>query len=138
MNKFKLSLIAIATLVASNVNAQTYYSCIPEGCPAGQYFDGVKCLPLPATHTHTACPDGQYFDGVNCKALPTATTTCADGQYYDGANCKNLPKYCSEIEKKRLANPSDPLPLGWNCYLEGAGTNGNDRYYICVRTYLCN
>ncbi len=57
-NKLKLSLIAIATLTTANVNAQTLYSCIPEGCPAGQYFDGRKCLPL----TSSLCPEDYKWD----------------------------------------------------------------------------
>ena len=73
MNKFKLSLIAIATLVASNTNAQTFYQCVPNACPSGQYFDGANCKNLP---THTACASGQYFDGVNCKNLPSQKLPC--------------------------------------------------------------
>ncbi|MBD5405832.1 hypothetical protein HDR59_04785 [bacterium] len=140
MNKLKLSLIAIATFVASNSNAQTFYQCVPNGCPNGQYFDGANCKALPATHTHTACANGKYFDGVNCKDLPATYThpVCADGQYYNGQSCKNFPKYCSEVKKVRINNAKDPTPAGWNCFLESSGTNASYRDYLCARTYLCN
>ena len=69
MNKLKLSLITIATLVASNTNAQTFYQCMP--CPAGTYASNGTCTPCPAgTYSQvsgatssavcTACPDYQW------------------------------------------------------------------------------
>ncbi|MBD5405457.1 hypothetical protein HDR59_02810 [bacterium] len=65
-NKLKLSLITIATLVASNTNAQTFYSCIPEGCPAGQYFDGKKCLSIENLISSQLCPEGYIVDSMKC------------------------------------------------------------------------
>ena len=62
MNKLKLSLIAIATLVASNTNAQTFYQCVPNTCPDGLYFDGEKCK-CPANYTE--------YDGECCLSKIT-------------------------------------------------------------------
>ena len=69
MNKLKLSLISIATLVAGNTNAQTFYQCLP--CPAGTYASNGTCTPCPAgTYSQvtgatssavcTACPNYQW------------------------------------------------------------------------------
>ncbi|MBD5405631.1 hypothetical protein HDR59_03725 [bacterium] len=84
-NKIKLSLIAIATLVASNVNAQTYYSCIPEGCPAGQYFDGKKCLSIENLISDQMCPPGYIVVNMKC--------------------CKNEPYDITIIVDKRQKEP---------------------------------
>ena len=75
-NKLKLSLIAIATIVASNTNAQTFYQCMP--CPAGTYASNGTCTPCPAgTYSQvtgatssavcTACPDYQWSNAGATK-----------------------------------------------------------------------
>ncbi|MBD5405381.1 hypothetical protein HDR59_02415 [bacterium] len=79
MNKLKLSLIAIATLVAGNTNAQTFYSCIPEECPSGQYFNGRKCLPLPTVNSGLPC---SYQFSISVNKYPPIQLTTSKGVVY--------------------------------------------------------
>ena len=95
MNKLKLSLISIATLVASNSNAQTFYQCMP--CPAGTYASNGTCTPCPAgTYSQvtgatssavcTACPDYQWSNAGATKCgviqIPVYYFYGDDNSYY--------------------------------------------------------
>ncbi len=94
-NKLKLSLITIATIVSANVNAQTFYQCLP--CPAGTYADGGKCTPCPAgTYSQvagatssavcTSCPDYHWSNpgAVKCGRIqiPAHYFICNDTNVY--------------------------------------------------------
>ena len=69
MNKLKLSLIAIATIVAGNVNAQTFYQCLP--CPEGTVSkngEGVKPCVKKTVYG--------YKDGGGCTYAGTPAYCC--------------------------------------------------------------
>ncbi|MBD5405954.1 hypothetical protein HDR59_05405 [bacterium] len=97
MNKLKLSLITIATIVASNTNAQTFYQCLP--CPAGTYASNGTCTPCPAgTYSQvsgatssavcTKCPAGTYSASTGATSSNTCQP-CAAGTYASSAGSKS-------------------------------------------------
>lgn len=75
-NKLNLILTIVGAILSSSTNAQTFYQCVPNACPSGQYFDGANCKSLPATYTHPVCADGQYYNGQSCKNLPSQKLPC--------------------------------------------------------------
>ena len=63
-------------------------------CPAGQYWNGTLCLPIPncpagqiwnGTQCVSQCPAGQAWNGTQC------VNQCPAGQYWNGSACAAIP-----------------------------------------------
>ena len=93
-NKLNLILTIVGAILSSNTNAQTFYQCVPNACPSGQYFDGANCKSLPATYTHPVCADGQYYNGQSCKSFPTVSR-CTGGYVWDDSRSACFKPSCS-------------------------------------------
>ena len=128
MNKLKLSLITIATLVASNTNAQTFYQCLP--CPAGTYASNGTCTPCPAgTYSQvsgatssavcTACPDYQWSDEGATKCGWVKITLWKSDWSPKG--------YYFNVTSKEFYT-KDLYGLQYGCGCEYFGTCGNSAY----------
>ena len=129
--KLKLSLIAIATIVAGNVNAQTYYSCIPQGCPAGQYFDGVKCLSLPTiTSKHPGLFCNYSFKAIILKNNDSKVISSKGVAYTCNVESIHQSDACKTISCNIMLADEDSITYYTSCK-ERVYSSGNPKTIKC-------